>query len=69
MSSIKDLEFALQNLSLENDQSWDNVDQVFSNIVSSDSKDLFPSLQLVEDFLLQSLDKQLLNMKELKKSA
>ncbi len=65
-ASFKDLKSLIENdltQGYESKQSLDSLDKMFSEIVSDESQDLLPSLQLVEEFLIQSLD----NHKMLKK--
>ncbi len=58
-ASFKDLKSLIESdlmQGIESRQSLENLDKIFSEIISGDSQDLIPSLQLVEEFLIQSLD-------------
>jgi hypothetical protein len=60
-ASFKDLKLVVEKIDAYS--GIEDLDKVFSEIISSESEDLIPCLKLVEDFLIHSLDSH----KELKK--
>lgn len=60
-ASYKDLKFVIEKI--DTHSGLEDLDKVFSEIISNESEDLIPCLKLVEDFLIHSLDSH----KELKK--
>jgi hypothetical protein len=57
-SSYQDLKMLI-NSKLESAEKWDEVDSMFQKIIQENQEDIIPSLDLIQNYLIEALNENI----------